>query len=360
MPEQYRNHAEEIAAALRENAAGACDSHAATLVGAPAKPTTPRPNPAPVPDLHFAKSVLTMHLDRLYRGRRDDRGLGAEQTEEVRSAVDAIVAEAVSRSTSDLTENDMERLASRLNYSELSSLVDWVGVAEHVNAKTVAQHIDLHTVANLLRPGIAREIDLTDLAAALTPLVLPEIERQARACVAAERAAASTTACAQDGGLVPKTMRWIKHADIVGMVSISHCEFCGEHHPRRAVYSDGERYYAFCPQNGGRQMDLQDYEPVLAKPEAERPAQQYRGPDTNGCGHHDERPAPATTAPERPAMIWEQLAGDGKMARILNCSACGHDHARVQGMNHPDGYWYFICPVRIDHVTLPDFPEIPW
>jgi hypothetical protein len=341
MPEQYRNHAEEIAAALRENAAGVCDSHAATLVGAPAKTPTPRPNPAP--DLHFAKSVLTMHLDRLYRGRRDDRGLGAEQTEEVRSAVDAIVTEAVTRYTAELTEDDMERLSMRLNYSELAGLVNWVGVAQYVDAKTVAQHIDI-----------------AYLAATLAPMVLPELARQVRESVASERAAASTAACAQDGGRVPKTMRWIKHADIVGMVSISHCEFCGEHHPRRAVYSDGDRYYAFCPQNGGRQMDLQDYEPVLSKPEAERPAQQYRGPDTNGCGHHDERPALAATAPERPAMIWEQLAGDGRMARILNCSACGHDHARVQGVKHDNGHWYFACPVCIIHVTLPDFPEIPW
>jgi hypothetical protein len=257
-----------------------------------------------------------MHLDRLYRGRRDDRGLGAEQAEEVRAAVDAIVTEAVKLSR----------------------------VKPNVNPHAVAQHIDLHDVAALLRPGIAREIDLQDLAAVLTPMVLPEIERQARAVVAAERAQAETFAprddeagpnvlCAKPAEHVP--MKWIRHTNIVGMVAISNCTICGEHHPLRAAYEINGDFFAFCPRNQGMQIALNNFTPLVV-------------------------PVPPPPAPEKPAMVWEQLAGDSKTARVLNCSACGHDHARVQGVQREDGCWYFACPVRLEYVLLPDFPEIPW
>lgn len=192
MPEQFRNHAEEIAAALRAAAANPCGPHARTLAGAAALLTTPRPQPkpAPAPDLHFAKSVLAMHFTRLYRLFGQE--FGAEEADEIRAAVDAIVAEAVTRYTSDLTDDDMERLSNRLDHAKLAEWVNWVGVAGHIDIKELAHHVNLHALAARLRPGIVHEIDLTDLAAVMMPLVLPELDRIARAIAEAKPASVDT------------------------------------------------------------------------------------------------------------------------------------------------------------------------
>ena len=389
----YRNHAEEIEAALRAASADARDVNARTLVGSSARSSTPppesktEPTSEPAHDLHFAKSVLAMHLDRLYRGRRDDRGLGAEQAEEIRAAVDSIVTEGVKLSR----------------------------VKPNVSPHAVAQHIDLHAVAHLLRPGIAREIDLQDLAAVLMPLVLPEIERQACAVVTAKRAQAEMPAPKEPptwesvgnrmSNAGPHAQRKFFTAFVSGLVDKLGDEATGllamtleglpEDHRllfaaalgivAPSIHNEPLDSYAINKVSELRgalefllALDLKDLNDRYAhraewSPEyrvavgrAERvlgvrkaaPPQQYRGPDTNGCQHPDERPVFVTDG--RTAMVWEQLAGDSKTARILNCSACGHDHARVQGVKRDRGGWGFVCPVRIVHVTLPDFPEIPW
>lgn len=337
MPEQPRNHAEEIAAALRASAAETCGPHARTLAGAASLMTTPR-KPEAVPDLNFAKSVFCTHFERLSMVLCHT--LDREQLDEIRAAVDAIVTEAVTRYTSDLTDDDIDRLSLRLDYSQLAENVNWVGVASHVNARTVADNINLHTLAALLQPGIAREIDLTDLAAVMMPLVLPELDRIARAIADAPNPQASTPAAPDPADIVERrtidrvmelrnALRDLLARDLAGMVA------------------NREHWHA-------------DYRAVVERAETALGIAPAEAPDPEPAPAQSE---PTTIGPPVPAMRWARVIGnDGRDAAIMHCTSCGQDHERVTATQYRTApyEWYFHCPTTGRPVVLEGFPEIPF